>query len=364
MKNWKIHLLWAVAALVLAAALSRSLVSDSKDASQAEANKLKAEIRDLKSRLVRVDAPRTGKRSFRESAEASADLKPAEENKEKPDRASGERSSRRSETRKPRTPRTPEQILALMKSSKRDDRRRALRDIMELKDVNQKMALLREAVRIGDNDLKYRAVLNFDQLGAPAGTQLALEVLQSEEQSAWVRARAARELSQLKDPQSMGALQAAFLEDDSSMKYWSAKGLQAMGVNGPIRQLVASASVEINDPDGAVRREVVKRLGYLGSSDALPHLALALDDANSDVRRGALESLGNTGLTTAIPIIQQGLNDPKRRVREEAIDALYDIGDAQVIPILQGVLNDPDSSIVRRAESAIKRLQNPKRERD
>ena len=368
MKTWKIHLLWAVIAFVFATGLSRALIFEREAAFRKRESELRNEISDLNSRVAQSDTSRTGESRFRggsdpsttrsfggEEGESSAD------EKEMLDRLAGEKKADKKK-KKVRPPITRESILALLKSSKRDTRRKAIKQIMKLEDLNLKVELLREAVKTGGSDVKYQGILMFDQLPKPQSTQLALEFLQGGE-SAWVRGRAARELSQIADLSSMRALQNAFMEDDRTVKYWSAKALQALGYDDPVRQLVATASTTLNDPDGAVRERAVQRLGHLGTADAVHHLAKALSDPNSRVRREAIESLGNTNLSAAIPVIQQGLSDPKPSVRREAVGSLAKIGGDQVIPFLQAALKDPDREVVRRARRAIDRIQNPKNNR-
>ncbi len=362
MKNLKLHLIWLVVALVLAAGLGRLFAGRKEGAFREKEKRLEEEIRQLKACLARSD----------ETLAAAAPSRPADpddaggpgraESPEGDGEEPGETSRGRPspERSAPRPPATSEEILALLKSSKRDDRRRALREIARLEDKSLQMALLREAVRGGDSDMKYRAILMLDEIGKPYGTQLALEILQGGEES-WVRARAARELSQLKDPLAIAALQGAFLEEDRSLKFWSAKALQALGLDGPVRQLVASTSTGLGDPDGAIREDLVERLGYLGSADALPHLGAALRDPNSRVRREAMQALGRTGLPAAVPILRQGLSDPRREVRYEAIDGLRDIGGPEALAALEAALNDPDPGVARRAREAIERLKNPRR---
>lgn len=344
MKNLRIHLMWFVVALIMAAGFSR-LTAGRKEADLLDKQKkLEEEIRDLRARTARTedDAFMARREPGTDPAAEAAD--PGDGNREE---------SRRG--RQERRPATPEEILAMLRSNRRDDRRRALREIDRMKDPVKKAELLREAVRIGDGETKTRAIAMFDELGPPLATQLAMEVLLGSE-DAWVRARAARELSQIKDPSTIAALQNAFTENDRSLKYWSAKALQAMGFEGPVRQLVAATAPSISDPDGAVREDTVERLGYLGSADAIPYLSQAIKDSNSRVRREALESLGNTELPEAIPVIQQGLSDPRADVRAEAIDALYDIGTPEVIPILETALKDSSSYVVSRARRALDRL--------
>ena len=362
MKNWKVHLLWAVIAIVLGAVISRVVVSRRETEFRNKERKLEKEIRVLKAWIVRTGGTVEGIGSGgqEDAAGNPSAVAAGESNPTGEEAGNGGRSTSKLKSPKkkkaPKVPPTYDEIVALLNSSKRDDRRDAIKEIDKLKDPRQKAALLREAMKSGDPDLKYRAITLFDEAGKPEGTQLAIDVLQSGE-SASLRARAARELLQLEDPASISALQNAFLDNDPGLKYWAAKALQGLGWEEPVRQLVAATSMGLTHPDGVMREKTVERLGDLGTSAALTPLGWALDDPNSRVRREAMKSLGNTELAAAIPIIQRGFSDSNRDVREEAIDALYDIGGRQVLQTLQLALSDPDSSVVRRAQRAIERIE-------
>lgn len=346
---WKVHAVWALVAVILAAALVRSLSGRDEPAFQVRERKLQEEIRDLRAVIGAPEGP-------------SARLETSPSGPWSDDAESKPGVS----VKKPGTPKEPakaptaEEIRILMKSAKKDERRKALGMIEKVQDKALQAALLREAARDGEADLKYGAISMFDQIGRAEGTQLALEFLGPNE-PAWVRARAARELSQIRDPATMSALQTAFLDPDPTLKYWSAKALQTLGWEDPVRQLVAATGASLADPDGAVRETTVEKLGHLGSSAVIPLLGEALRDSNSRVRREALQSLGRTGLPAAVPVIQQGLADAKREVRLEAIGALYDIGGAEALAALQTALRDPDPDVVQKAQSAIDRLRQPKR---
>jgi HEAT repeat protein len=354
MKNLKIHLLWFLVALISVAGLSRIFAAKAEGDFREREKALKNEIRELKQRLAGSQG------TYEEEAMAAALAQPSSTQRAEVAKGSrpaeGEgRQERPEKQEKVRKQITPDDIRALLKSSNRNNRRRALAEIKKLKDKALQMTLLREAIQNGDNDMKYRAILMFDEIGKPEGTILAMEILRSGE-SDWVRARAARELSQLKDPGTYDALMSAFREDNGYLKYWSAKALQAMGWEGPVGELVSAASTRMGDPDGAIRERIIEQIGDLGSSAALPYLDQALSDPNSRVRREAVQAMGNLG-TSALPMLRRSLNDPMRRVREEAVDSLRDIGGQEAIAILQVALNDKDSSIVRRAQQAIERLQ-------
>jgi HEAT repeat protein len=160
-----------------------------------------------------------------------------------------------------------------------------------------------------------------------------------------VRQAAAVALGAIGDARAVEPLIAALKDEDSGVRLWAAKALDAIGwkpETGEAEALYLIAQrkwdgcVKIGAPavepliaalkgeDWRVREAAAEALGKVGDARAVEPLIAALKDGDSDVRKAAAEALAKIGAPAVEPLIA-ALKGEDWRVREAAAEALVNI---------------------------------------
>jgi HEAT repeat protein len=102
------------------------------------------------------------------------------------------------------------------------------------------------------------------------------------------------------------------------------------------------------DPDPAVRRRAVERLGDLRDEWAFSRLMAGLEDANAEVREGAISALAPYGRKAIDPVVSLLRGEAYLAPRLAAVELLGQVGGPELVDLFKIMLNDPDP-LVRRA---------------
>lgn len=113
------------------------------------------------------------------------------------------------------------------------------------------------------------------------------------------------------------------------------------------------------DPDPAVRRWAVERLGDVGDQWALPRVFAALRDEDAGVRESALGALAQYGSAAVEPLTGLFESERSPAVRAAALGVLGQVGGAAVADLVRGMLGDPDPRIRRAAVEALGQAGGP-----
>ncbi len=155
---------------------------------------------------------------------------------------------------------------------------------------------------------------------AQAGNDFAPLMMALQDSEAGVRAKAAEELSWLRDRLA---------------GFWARKRR---------RQAVASLIIAAADQEEPVRLATIQALSLIGHPDALPVLRQALGDASDKVRQAALYGLKDlhaVDLEQVVPL----LTDSSSQVRATAAYLLGEVSRKEVVPALLSSLGDEDQQV-------------------
>lgn len=110
------------------------------------------------------------------------------------------------------------------------------------------------------------------------------------------------------------------------------------------------------DPDPAVRRFAVERLGEVGEPWARSRLVTALHDESPGVREKAVTALGEYGPEAADPVMMLLQFETHPDVRVAEAEFLGRIAEPRVAGVLEGMLVDADPRVRRAAVEALAHL--------
>ena len=120
-----------------------------------------------------------------------------------------------------------------------------------------------------------------------------------------------------------------------------------------------SAETSLDDPEAAIRRWAVERLGERVDGGALVRLTQALHDDDAEVRTAALAGLEQYGVAAVGPIESRILHEPVAAVRVAALEVLARIGEVNVINPLKELLNDREIEVRVAAVAALGQINHP-----
>jgi HEAT repeat protein len=311
LKNFHLHVSWAIGTFVLAGAAwtvaGRNAGGDGSSA-PAESRTVSA----LRARVAELEAERAALKSA-DGPSARLPESPAALPKE----ADGPAA-------KPgvAAPLSVDQIRALLRSPKKEDQARAVQEIEAMTDRRQKLSLLRAMIESGDRSLVSRAVSMLRKIADPESVAL-LATLLATEGPAGPRWQAAVTLGDLGDPSAISPLRDAFRSSDLHVRAAAAYALDKFGQPEPARELMQTLAGMLQSPDGGIREDAVDLLTHIPLPNALPLLVGALNDpTNNHVREDAADAMGARKLLEALPYLERALQDPAANVRSAAQQAI------------------------------------------
>jgi HEAT repeat protein len=109
-------------------------------------------------------------------------------------------------------------------------------------------------------------------------------------------------------------------EEDPQVRVLAAAALRKLDS----RQAASYLARNLDDPSVAVRREIVRSLGSLGSAEQVPDLQRLLDAGREspEIRREAVLALAEIGGPGAIPALIEAFDDPDAGVRAAVRETL------------------------------------------
>ncbi len=214
------------------------------------------------------------------------------------------------------------QILALLKSPKKEDQARAVQELDAMTDRRQKLMVLRAMVDSGDRGLASRAVPMLKKLGDPESIALLTAVLSAEGPSG-PRWQAAVALGDLGDPSAISPLRDAYRSGDLEVRSAAAYALDRFGQREPAQEVLQTIAGMLQSADGGIREDAVDLLTHIPMPNSLPLLAGALNDAtNNHVREDAADAMGARKMVEALPYLERALQDSAANVRSAAQRAI------------------------------------------
>jgi len=306
MSAWKIHLVWGVLAVVIAAAWGQHVAS--RKEREFEAERAAARL-NRRPPSTPASEPEPAPVPAAAPAESSPPSDPdAGRSKPKGPQQKGELLS-------------PEEIRTLLQSSDKGDLQRALRAIDAIEDRALKLALLKDALAHADRGVREKALDQLRKVGGPEAAEMMVKALLTDPDEG-IRRRAARYLGDVGGPAAMTALQQAARSGTLSVQVAAGASLNKLGDSGPAQALLSQIAPMLESPDGALREDAVAYLDDLRSPYALPLLTQALRDSNSNVRKDAIDALAHLAVPQAIPLLEQAATDPNPEVARNAVKAL------------------------------------------
>jgi len=297
-KDWRIHLAWALAVPVIAFLWGRWTVERREP--------------ELRARVAIVEG-----HSPRPKQASMPTAMPAQIPSPAPSPFPGEDGDYVAELRR------------LLRSEKKADRSEASRRLRRLPDGPEKRELLLLELASPDDELRSSALNDLTQLLGADAVPLVQNMLKSDPE-AYLRRIAAEILGVLGGTGTIEALLSAVHDPERFVQVTAAGALNRLGQPGPAEDLVARVAADLSSPDAANRREAVKDLTLLK-------------------------------LPSIIPIVLRSLRDSDGGVRLQAAMGLGELDSPDLLPSLEALRKDPDPNVVDAAENAITRYQRKKR---
>lgn len=192
-----------------------------------------------------------------------------------------------------------------------------------------------------------------------------------------VRGTAVEALSQLRDPRALPLfLAAARADKDATVRRGACEGLgnlaafpgvevlrwalerdrdssvqtaaaEALGRIGGDRALgVLSSALQKETEDFSLRLSIIRSLGWIGNTNAIPVLVRQFDTGTT-FGSAAAEALGSIGDPAGIPFLLPLLHSDRKELRAAAVEALAQLGASEAVPILKEMLRSDRSGLVR-----------------
>jgi HEAT repeat protein len=307
MKTWRLHLIWAVLALVSAAAWGQHVARTREIEFRERERILQVKVDQATAAVARSPITATAAAAAPVAASPAVEFPLSEKPTPEYEVLPLERP-------------TVEEIRKMIESG---DGWRAYQAIQRMVKSPIRDELTKELVRSKDAQIR-RAALQLVQeaLGNEAAAPIFQEVLRSDP-SAEVREAAARCLGANQTAETIAALLEAFQKDEPRVQLMCAGALSNFGQPGPAAQLVPRYAAMLDSSDGALRREAVESLAQLRSPQTLPLLARALRDTNGDVRLEAVNSLNDyLDQPQVVALVEPLVDDPIAAVRDAAKDLI------------------------------------------
>lgn len=225
---------------------------------------------------------------------------------------------------------TLDEIRAWLQSD--DSRKQWLgaRALENLKDAKLKHELLLLMLHCKEPAFRWSALYQLKRLD-DVSTMEILRASVRNDPSAEVRMHAAGLLGEPGGEGNLELLLQVFHEDELKVQVRAAASLNFLGQSGPMTELIPKLGAAMQSPDGAVRKDAAESMGWFMSPLTLPYLTQALRDSNGDVRLVAARSLWTLG----------------------------GIGHREVIPLLESMTQDPVAEVAEAAKVYVEKLKNP-----
>ena len=216
-----------------------------------------------------------------------------------------------------------DEIRVRMNSSNADDTFQAVELIRNLKDPAAKRELLLECLRNTRLHPRIRqsAMVGLISVMGDDSIPVVQGILVSDP-DVYLRKHAAEQLGILPDKGSTTLLLDAYRTGDGDLKLAAATSLYRFGIPGPAAELLPGLAADLDSSDGALRRDAVESIGKLQAPIAIPLLIRALRDSSGDVRAVATIALGEIDAPEIPSILEPLLKDPFVDVRDNAKDAI------------------------------------------
>ncbi|MGD2177949.1 MAG: HEAT repeat domain-containing protein, partial [Anaerolineae bacterium] len=220
---------------------------------------------------------------------------------------------------------------------------------------------LREAVCNDTASMRAAAARALGALADPRAAEPLIAALDDESDE--VRRRAARALVEVPDSRAVEPLMTALKDEDEDVRE---NAMDALGAIGDARALkpVAAALKNRNRQrektlPSVLRRSAAQVLGELGDERAVGPLMEALDDFDQVVVGNAAVSLAKLGVSDAVEPLLRLLADEDRwfPARAGAAEALGILGDPRAVDALKAALHDEADSVCEKASEALERIK-------
>jgi len=241
-----------------------------------------------------------------------------------------------------------EWLYQLKNASEVGDRADAIRTLAKLKDDDEVVNALADALRTDKMwGIRAEAADALGQLGGSTAAKQLLDALDSVREP-FIRNHIASAFANFKGDAAVAAKLDSLVHDDSSYRV-RGSALQSLGrLKAPTALATLQAAVAGDSPDNLLRDAALRSFGFLGDDKAVPLLLQwSAPGHPNESRQAAISSLArlakdNQDVTKQIASY---LNDPEFPVRMSSVFALGGRGDASAVPALEALLKSNDLSI-------------------
>lgn len=294
MKDWKLHLGWAIVTPLLALIWGQWTAARQEQEVQVRERDAEARPGNSPARNEQTPAPKS-------------DTPPP-----RPPSASEPASEEQAYV---------DEIRRLFRSSVRADHWEASRRLVRIPRGPVMNELILDQLACPEETLRYSAISNLAAFMKAESVPLLVNVLKNDPD--WGnRSLAAGHLGKYGGPSEIAPLLEAVHDREHGVQVAAAGSLRRLGQPGPAEELSGRIAERLGNPDGAVRREVVYDLGRLGVPSAVPVLIRCLTDSNGDVRSSASSELAEFEDPKMYSTLEALLKDPNPLVAEGAQAAI------------------------------------------
>jgi HEAT repeat protein len=200
-------------------------------------------------------------------------------------------------------------LRRLLRSEKEEDRAEAMRRLYRVPDGPEKKDLVLLALASPDSEIRSSAINVLLQLFGPDAVPHLQTMLKSDPE-AYLRRMAAEVLGSLGGTGTIEALLGAVHDPERYVQVTAAGALNRLGQPGPAEDLVPRVAADLSSPDGAVRSEAVKDLMLLKLPSTIPILLRSLRYSDGDVRVQAAIGLGELDSPDLLASLEALRKDP------------------------------------------------------
>jgi hypothetical protein len=289
-KNWKIHLAWAVLTPLLAALWGRWCVAPWEPEVLGRDRTIEVGVRAEPGR--------------RPPSVASTAREPV------PEDATGTPAPLRTEASAP----TEEQafvdsIRRLFESERSEDWFEASRRLCRIPKGPVRVDLLRGELGCKGSRFRYEALNYLEGDLGPEVVSFLQDALRSDPEAS-NRSYAAERLGIHGGAATANLLLEACRDPDPQVHLTAAASLNGLGQPGPAEDLLPSLAAGLNDSDDAARREATENICRLKLVSAIPVLLRCFRDSNGDVRFTASRGLAELEAPGLLPALEELRKDP------------------------------------------------------